>query len=132
MTDDAEFLEQHRRAWAARSAWLATLPDVSGFTVREPEPQGSALAGLMDAEPPPKYEMSDEQQHTYQTAMALIELENALAAHEAAKAAATEAARPSLRDTAIGRLARGPDAATALAGTTIGRELFKSTRGVRL
>ena len=43
-----------------------------------------------------------------------------------------EAAKPRLHDKAIGRLATSPDAATALAGTTIGRELFKSTRGVRL
>jgi hypothetical protein len=128
-----EYLERHREEWAARNARIAAMPDVRQFSLRDPEPKPEhQLQSLMDAEPAPKYEVSDEQQHTYNTAIALIELENALAEHEAAKAAAIEAAKPRLRDTAIGRLAAAPDAATALAGTAIGRKLLKATSGVGL
>jgi hypothetical protein len=97
-----------------------------------PAPPEHQLQDLMDAEPAPTYERSPEAERTYQTALALIELENALAAHEAAKAAATEASKPKLRDTSIGRLATGADATAALAGTAIGRKLFKAMRGVGL
>ena len=82
--DDDEFLRMHRERYAAREAAIAAmkLPDMSRAPFSKPEPQPSAprVQDLISRRP---IERTEEQEAMYRRGKAMLEIEEALAAHEA-------------------------------------------------
>jgi len=108
MESDSEFLRRHREQFSAREARIrATFP--IGMMITEPEPQPpppqeNRLAALVNRKP---IELTEEQQRSRRKALAMIEIERALAAEGAAAEAARAQVISDIKtNTAIGRLLR--------------------------
>jgi hypothetical protein len=93
-------------------SWLR--PDRAGRPRRpyqlryETAPEQSRLLDLYNATPPPTLQRTEEQEAAYRKGRALLELEEALAAHEAEKAGKTtdhDARLRAFRSTPLGKLA---------------------------
>lgn len=102
--DDA-FFERHRAQLAARQAYLASIPDMSRFRQAEPAPPSQEpsqqFQNLIDGKP--RFERTEEQERIRARGMAMLQIEEALAAEEAAAKAQATA---DFKRTAMGRLLR--------------------------
>ena len=107
MEDEDAFLARHRAEYTRRMADIAAMPNI-GYVRQVSEPPPPLQPPLQDLlSPQPKWQRTEEQERIRRRGMAMLELENALAAEEAAaEQTRANAAKDFRANTAIGRLLR--------------------------